>query len=104
MFQSKQNNTPQEHYDKTNIEDLEAELTKLYFKDNKKDVIDEESYKKLKRTVENLKAKSDFDIAMYYLKIGKKNAAKVYLETIIEEYPKSVYAERAKEEIKKLTK
>jgi outer membrane protein assembly factor BamD (BamD/ComL family) len=103
MFQSKQYKNPQHAYDKTNIEEMEQDLAKIYFKELKKEVIDESDYKKLKSTVENLKAKADFETAMFYLKVGKKQACITYLQSIIEEYPNSPYAKQAKIELSKLS-
>ncbi len=102
MFHSKQNHTKGQPYDKTNLDEMETELTKLYFKNTKTDIMDKQAYKQLKDNTDNLKAKSDFDVAMYYVRTGKKNAAITYLQTIIEEYPQSIYAKYAKEQLDKI--
>lgn len=103
MFQSKQNAIPEKYYDKTTLEEMENELTKLDLSTTKKAIIEKEKYKKIKESVENLKAKADFETALYYIKTGKKNAAITYLKAIIEEYPDSIYAKNAIEELEKLS-
>lgn len=102
MFHSKKSNTPREHYDKTTIDEMETEFTKLQLKNTKTPIIDKYGYKKIKENIDNMRAKSDFEIAMYYIRIGKEKAALTYLQTIIEEYPQSIYAKNAKEQIEKI--
>ncbi|MFN7181861.1 MAG: hypothetical protein ACK4NF_04170 [Planctomycetota bacterium] len=102
MFQSKENETPEGSYDKTSIEHLESELRRLYLDSSRKKMLTDKEYKQVKRKVDELKAKADFDVAMYYLKVGKKEAAQIYLESIVDEYPDSTYARKAIEELKKI--
>lgn len=47
--------------------------------------------------VKQIRAKSDYDTARFYLKNGKVNAARVYLESICKRYPETAYAEIARQ-------
>ncbi len=48
-------------------------------------------------SVKHVRAKADYDTARFYLKNGKVNAARVYLESICKRYPDTRYADMARQ-------
>jgi outer membrane protein assembly factor BamD len=73
--------------------------------------IEEEPPQELKKEAEEAisklkdkKAKHDFDIAKYYEDNSEYKAAVIYYQSVINEYPQSIWAKKAKERIEKIEK
>ncbi|MFH1767601.1 MAG: outer membrane protein assembly factor BamD [Candidatus Omnitrophota bacterium] len=87
-------------YDKTAISDARQRLEEVIEKNPQSDV-SKEAREKVK-AIKDKEAQKDFDTALFYEKQDKINSARIYYQSVIDNYPQTDYAVKAREKIRVL--